>query len=95
MHGGVVIRYLERNPQHWHPNHSVVIKEIENVNKLKMALYVTHTINFQEWGAKNTRRSELVTEIKKIFEELNIKYNLLHQVVHLNNIGSDTTLLTR
>ncbi|CAI9771505.1 unnamed protein product [Fraxinus pennsylvanica] len=23
-------KYLEKNPQHWHPNHSVVVKEIEN-----------------------------------------------------------------
>ncbi|KAI9118295.1 hypothetical protein K1719_010627 [Acacia pycnantha] len=90
-----VKRYLERNPQHWHSNHNVVLKEIVNVNKLKMALYVTHTMNFQEWGAKNRRRSELMTEIKKIFEELNIKYNLLPQAVHLSNTGSDTTLLAR
>ncbi|KAL2480048.1 Mechanosensitive ion channel protein 10 [Abeliophyllum distichum] len=39
--------YLESKPKHWHPGHSVQIKEIEDVNKMLMALYVTHTINFQ------------------------------------------------
>lgn len=76
-------RYLEKNSQHWHPNHDVVVKEIEDVNKIKIALYVNHTLNFQEWAEKNRRRTELVMELKKIFEELNINYNLLPQTVHL------------
>lgn len=84
-----LLRYLEKTPQLWHPNHSVVVKEIENVNKLKMALFCNHTMNFQEFGEKNKRRTELVIEIKKIFEELNIKYYLLPQQVHLSHIGSE------
>ncbi|XP_020536366.1 mechanosensitive ion channel protein 10 isoform X2 [Jatropha curcas] len=87
-------KFLEKNPQHWHPNHSVVVKEIENVNKLKMALYCSHTMNFQEFGEKNKRRTELVLEIKKIFEELNIRYYLLPQQVHLSHIGSESTIVT-
>ncbi|KAL9400021.1 hypothetical protein Peur_008982 [Populus x canadensis] len=87
-------KHLEKTPHHWHPNHNVVVKEIENVNKLKMALYCTHTMNFQEYGEKNKRKSELVIEIKKIFEELNIKYYLLPQQVHLNPIGSESTNVT-
>ncbi|KAK1417028.1 hypothetical protein QVD17_26150 [Tagetes erecta] len=31
-------KYLEKNPQLWHPTHSFVVKEIENVNKIKVAL---------------------------------------------------------
>ncbi|KAJ1382289.1 Mechanosensitive ion channel MscS [Sesbania bispinosa] len=88
-------RYLERNPQYWHPNHNLVVQEIENVNKIKMALFVTHTMNFQEFGEKNKRRSELVMEIKKIFEELNIRYNLLPQDVHLRHMEPDTNVIHR
>ncbi|CAK9317594.1 unnamed protein product [Citrullus colocynthis] len=76
-------RYLEKNPQHWHPNHSVVVQEIESVNKIKIALYTNHTMNFQDWTEKNRRRTELVMELKRIFEELKINYNLLPQTVHL------------
>lgn len=79
---------MESKPQHWRPGHSVVVKEIEDVNKLKMALYVTHTINFQNYGDKSSRRSELVLELKKIFEDLGIKYHLLPQEVHLRYVGS-------
>ncbi|XAR67115.1 hypothetical protein NMG60_11013551 [Bertholletia excelsa] len=80
--------YIETNPQHWRPNHSVQVKDIEDVNKMKMGLYVTHTINFQNYGEKSSRRSELVFELKKIFEELGIKYHLLPQEVHLSYLGS-------
>ncbi|KAJ4708968.1 Mechanosensitive ion channel protein [Melia azedarach] len=83
--------YLEKNPQYWYPNHSVVVQEIENVNKIKIALYITHTITFQEFGEKNKRRSELVIELKKMFEDLNIKCNLLPQQVHLNNLETEST----
>ncbi|PHT40327.1 hypothetical protein CQW23_19181 [Capsicum baccatum] len=76
-------KYLERTSQYWHPNHTVVVKEIENMNKIKMALYFNHTMNFQNFGEKNRRRTELILEMKKMFDELNIKYDLLPQEVHL------------
>ncbi|EXC12064.1 hypothetical protein L484_006608 [Morus notabilis] len=60
-----------------------------------MALYVNHTISFQEYGEKNKRRTELVMEIKRIFEELNIKYYLLPQTVHLGQSVSDTNAIQR
>ncbi|KAL8189456.1 hypothetical protein R6Q57_029022 [Mikania cordata] len=78
-------KYLEKNPQLWHPNHNFVVREIENVNKIKMALFFNHTMNFQDYGEKNRRRSELVLELKKLFEELKIKCNLLPQEVHLHH----------
>ncbi|KAI3454174.1 hypothetical protein Pfo_010837 [Paulownia fortunei] len=76
-------KYLEKNPQHWHPNHNVVVKEIENVNKIKMAVFFNHTMNFQDFAEKSRRKTDLVLEMKKIFEELNIKYDLLPQEVHV------------
>ncbi|KAJ9538537.1 hypothetical protein OSB04_031270 [Centaurea solstitialis] len=76
-------KYLEKNPQLWHPNHNFVVKEIENVNKIKMALFFNHTMNFQDYGEKVKRRTELVLELKRIFEELKIKCHLLPQEVHL------------
>lgn len=90
-----VIRYLESKPQHWRPGHSVQVKDIENVNKMKMGLYVTHTINFQNYGDKSSRRSELVLELKRIFEALNIKYHLLPQEVQVTYVGSPASPLQR
>lgn len=84
---------MDGKTQHWRPTHSVVVKDIEDVNKMKMALYVTHTINFQNYGDKSSRRSELVLELKKIFEDLGIKYHLLPQEVHVRYVGPATSEL--
>ncbi|KAI9190920.1 hypothetical protein LWI28_000841 [Acer negundo] len=86
--------YLESKSQHWRPAHSVVVKEIEDVNKMKLALYVNHTINFQNYGDKNSRRSELVLELKKIFEDLGIKYHLLPQEVRLSYVAGSAAYST-
>ncbi|KAI6682022.1 hypothetical protein NL676_035903 [Syzygium grande] len=83
--------YLESKPQYWRPGHSVLVKEIEDVNKMKMGLYVTHTINFQKSGDRSSRRCELALELKKIFEEVGIAYRLLPQEVHLGNVGSPSS----
>ncbi|XP_050382244.1 mechanosensitive ion channel protein 10-like [Argentina anserina] len=85
--------YIESKPQHWRPAHSVAVKEIEDVNKMTMALYLSHTINFQNYGDKTTRRTDLILELKKIFEDLNIKYHLLPQEIVLTRVGSATTEL--
>ncbi|KAL6005855.1 hypothetical protein ACLOJK_039900 [Asimina triloba] len=76
-------KYIEDNKKYWQPKHSVVLKEIENVNRMKIVLYVLHTINFQDFPERNNRRSELVFELKRIFERLKIKYHLLPQQLHV------------
>lgn len=80
-------RYLESKPKHWSPKHSVIVKEIENLNKMKMALCVQHTMNHQNYGERNSRRSELVLELKRIFESLGIKYHFLPQEVHVTQFN--------
>ncbi|XP_020110463.1 mechanosensitive ion channel protein 10-like isoform X1 [Ananas comosus] len=81
--------YIESKPTHWQPNHSIVVKDIVNVNKMNMALYVQHTINFQNISEKNGRRSDLVLELKKIFEELSIQCHLPPHQVQLSHVGSN------
>ncbi|KAH0890233.1 LOW QUALITY PROTEIN: hypothetical protein HID58_052662 [Brassica napus] len=75
--------YLVKNPHHWYPKPMLMVKVIENVNKLKMNLLVQHTINFQNFGEKNLRRTKLFIAIKRVLEELQIDYTLLPQDVHL------------
>lgn len=58
-----------------------------DVNKINMSLSVQHTMNFQNIREKNIRRSELVMELKKIFEEMSIRYHLLPQKVELTYVG--------
>ncbi|KAK7411882.1 hypothetical protein VNO78_03325 [Psophocarpus tetragonolobus] len=81
--------YLESMPQHWRPNHSVVVQDIENGHKMEMALYVTHTINFHNYDDKRRRRSELILELKTMLQDLNIKYHLPPQEVRLSHVKSE------
>ncbi|MQM21734.1 hypothetical protein Taro_054779, partial [Colocasia esculenta] len=81
-----ILAYIESKPKHWNTKHSVLVREIENVNRMKMALNVLHTMNHQNFGEKLSRRSELLLELKRIFESLGIKYHLLPQEVHLTQV---------
>ncbi|WCJ21205.1 Mechanosensitive ion channel family protein [Euphorbia peplus] len=82
--------YLKENPRWWRPDHSLQFKEIEDVNKMKLALSVNHTINFHYMGKRMKRRSELVLLMKNLFEKFKIEYNLLPQQVNL--MGSSRSL---
>ncbi|TVU12155.1 hypothetical protein EJB05_45785, partial [Eragrostis curvula] len=79
--------YLESKPTYWHPIHTVNLKDILDVNKINMALCVQHTMSFQNIREKSIRRSELVMELKKMFEEMSIQYHLLPQKVQLSYVG--------
>nr|XP_043627209.1 mechanosensitive ion channel protein 10-like [Erigeron canadensis] len=70
--------YIDSKPHLWRPKHNVRVREIVDVNKMKMRLDVTHTINFQNYEEKNDRRSNLVLELRNIFQQLGIKvYQIL------------------
>ncbi|PRQ28021.1 putative mechanosensitive ion channel MscS [Rosa chinensis] len=64
--------YIEGKPQYWHRKHNVVVINIEDVVKLKMAVYCHHKMNYKDFEEKNLRRAELNFELLKILEELNI-----------------------
>ncbi|CAI0439269.1 unnamed protein product [Linum tenue] len=75
--------YIESKPGYWNPKHSVVVKEIAPMNLMNMALCVQHTINHQNYGERNYRMTELILELKGMFDNLGIRYRLLPQEIHL------------
>lgn len=95
------------NEKVYYPNYVLATKPISNyyrspnmvesiefsVDFMTPAEKIGATMNFQEFGEKLNRRSELVMEVKRIFEELNIRYSLLPQGVHLRYIEPDTSSL--
>ncbi|XP_074289188.1 mechanosensitive ion channel protein 10-like [Silene latifolia] len=82
--------YIEQNQYQWHPTHNLVVKDIENMNKIKMILYFNHTMNFQDFQEKLSRRSDLILKLKSIFDSLEITYHLLPQEVLLSNVPTNT-----
>ncbi|KAH9771135.1 Mechanosensitive ion channel protein [Citrus sinensis] len=86
-----IMNYLESKPRHWSPNHSVVVKQIKD-EKMIMGLYVTHIIIFENYEEKINRRSELVLELKRIFEQVAIRiYHVVPQEVQVSYVGSATS----
>ncbi|XP_065850329.1 mechanosensitive ion channel protein 10-like [Euphorbia lathyris] len=79
-------KYLGSNPRRWKEGFSLVFKEIEDVNKMKVVVGFGHTVNFHHASKRSKRRSLLVLEMKIILEDLKIKYHLLPREVHLKYI---------
>ncbi|MED6206243.1 hypothetical protein PIB30_024835 [Stylosanthes scabra] len=86
--------YIESKPKYWNPKHSVIAKEIQNVDKLKLCLCVQHTINHQNYGERSIRITELLLELKKIFEIHAVKYNLLPQEIHITHMSMQNNTLS-
>ncbi|WVZ22698.1 hypothetical protein V8G54_001242 [Vigna mungo] len=80
-------RYIESKPKYWNPKYSLIAKGIENVDKLKFALCVQHTINHQNYGERNVRMTELLLELKRIFEIHGVKYHLLPQEIQITHMN--------
>lgn len=72
---------------HCNPKHSVTVKEIAELNKMRMRLGVQHTINHQTCVERSIRTSELILELKKIFENLGIKCHLPPQEIHITQLN--------
>ncbi|XP_058103861.1 mechanosensitive ion channel protein 10-like [Magnolia sinica] len=86
--------YIDSKPKRWQPKHSVVVKAIEDPNKMKIALHVVHAIYFQNFPERNSQRSDLFFELKKILERLCINYNLPPQENHLPQFTMATETTT-
>ncbi|GLJ13455.1 hypothetical protein SUGI_0212720 [Cryptomeria japonica] len=84
--------YVKRKEHHWHPQSMVVVKEIYDMNKMKMALWVKHTINCQERALRFERRTQLIYEMIRIFKELDIEYRLVQMDVNLRKISNLNSL---
>ncbi|KAJ9673430.1 hypothetical protein PVL29_023161 [Vitis rotundifolia] len=81
-----VKRYVERKSDHWYRDPMIIIKDVEELNKLKMAVYLTHTMNGQNSVEIWARRSLLVEEMIKVFRELEIEYRMLPLDVNIRTM---------
>ncbi|PON60618.1 Mechanosensitive ion channel [Parasponia andersonii] len=70
-------RYIESRSDHWHPAPMLIMREVEDLNKLKLSVGVTHRMNHQDIGERWARRALLVEEIIKIFKECDFEYRML------------------
>lgn len=68
--------YIEHKSDHWYPDPMIIFKELEELNRVRIAVWLTHRMNHQDMGERFTRRALLIEEMVKIFNDLDIEYRL-------------------
>ncbi|GMP81768.1 hypothetical protein CsSME_00036371 [Camellia sinensis var. sinensis] len=72
-----IISYIDERSDHWHEAPTVLITDVEDMNRVKMVVWVKHRMNFQHMGERWVRRALLVEKMIKVFRELDIEYRML------------------
>lgn len=69
--------FIDNKKEHWYPSPFIVLKDHEQLNMVRVAIWPTHRMNFQDMGERYIRRSLLIEELMKIFRDLDIQYRLM------------------
>ncbi|XP_043713671.1 mechanosensitive ion channel protein 6-like isoform X3 [Telopea speciosissima] len=86
-----IIRYTEIKEDHWCPGAMVVLRDVEDMNRLKISVWLSHRMNHQDMGERFARRERLVEEIVKILKELDIEYRMLPLDINVRNMPAITS----
>ncbi|KAL5706314.1 hypothetical protein ACHQM5_024501 [Ranunculus cassubicifolius] len=83
--------YVNKKTEHWQQSPLIVVRDVEDMNRLKISVWPAHTMNHQDMGERWVRRGLLVEEMIKIFRELDIEYRMLPVDVNMRQIPSSST----
>ncbi|KAL3730915.1 hypothetical protein ACJRO7_027866 [Eucalyptus globulus] len=72
-----ITSYVNSKKEHWYSSPMIIMKDIEELNSVRIAVWLRHRMNHQDMGEKFMRRSLLIEEMVKMFRELDIQYRLL------------------
>ncbi|KAM2491106.1 hypothetical protein PS1_042810 [Malus domestica] len=88
---GRIQRYIEDKKDHWYDAPMLIMRDVEELNKLKISVWLTHKMNHQDMLERWHRRSLLIEEMIKVFRELDIEYRLLPLDVNIRAMPSSTS----
>ncbi|PWA57559.1 mechanosensitive ion channel family protein [Artemisia annua] len=83
-----ITSYIENKSDHWYPAPLIVVRDVEDLNRLKISVWLSHRMNFQDMGERWQRRALLVEEMIKIFRDLDIEYRMLPVDLNVRNMPS-------
>ncbi|CAI9270425.1 unnamed protein product [Lactuca saligna] len=86
-----ITSYIEKKSDHWYPAPMIVLRDVEDMNRLKISIWLSHRINFQDMGERWQRRALLVEEMIKVFRDLDIEYRMLPVDVNVRNMPNVTS----
>lgn len=82
---------MESRSDHWHPAPTVLIRDLEDMNKITMMLWLVHRIKHHESKERWTRRDVLIQKLIEIFRQEEIEYRMLPLDVNVRNLPSPTS----
>lgn len=83
-----ILRHVDNKSDHWYPSPLIIMKDVEDMNRIKWSVWLSHTMNHQDMGERWIRRALLVEEMVKIFRELDIEYRMLPLDLNVRNMPS-------
>ncbi|PWZ25111.1 Mechanosensitive ion channel protein 8 [Zea mays] len=72
-----ILRYIDNKKEHWYPGAMVVLRDVDDTNKLKVSIWLRHTLNFQDMGTRFVRRELVLQEMIKVLKDLEVEYRML------------------
>ena len=64
----------------------VVLRDVDDTNKLKVSIWLRHTLNFQDMGMRFVRRELVLQEMIRVLKDLDIEYRMLPLDVNVRNV---------
>ncbi|KAM3316392.1 hypothetical protein ACQJBY_034477 [Aegilops geniculata] len=80
-----ILRYIDSKKEHWYPGAMVVLRDVDDTNKLKVSIWLRHTLNFQDMGIRFVRRELVLKEMVRVLKDLDIEYRMLPLDVNVRN----------
>ncbi|WOL09725.1 hypothetical protein Cni_G18478 [Canna indica] len=81
-----LLLFMENKKEHWYPNQMVVLRDVFDMNRLNVSIWMRHRINFQDMGERYARRELVVQEMIRVCKELDIEYRMLPMDVNVRNM---------
>ncbi|MCL7032588.1 hypothetical protein MKW94_024023 [Papaver nudicaule] len=78
--------FIENKREHWYPSPMIVVRDVDDLNRLKISVWFCHRMNFQDMGERFIRRALVVEEMIKVLRELDIEYRMLPLDVNVRNM---------
>ncbi|KVI05154.1 Like-Sm (LSM) domain-containing protein [Cynara cardunculus var. scolymus] len=82
----IFLSYVENKSDHWQPGPMIVMRDVDDLNRLKISIWLSHRMNFQDMGERWKRRALLLEELIKIFKDLDIEYRMLPLDINVRNV---------
>ncbi|XP_008776319.2 mechanosensitive ion channel protein 6-like [Phoenix dactylifera] len=86
-----IIGYMVNKKEHWYDDPSVVLRDVDDMNRLRISIWMRQRMNFQDMGLRWARRELVLQELIRILRELDIEYRMLPFDVNVRGMPAVTS----